>query len=126
SLFLYFFFYFKMNYFFFSSRRRHTRSKRDWSSDVCSSDLGSNGVFAKHKDKYYKVDIPKIQVVNPVGSGDSMIAGFASALINKATNEEILKKANTLGMLNAQETVTGYINLKNYDDLYNKIKIIEV
>src|SRR5204863_4058373 len=25
---------------FFSSRRRHTRSLRDWSSDVCSSDLG--------------------------------------------------------------------------------------
>src|SRR5204862_5309987 len=30
-----FFFFF----FFFSSRRRHTRSLRDWSSDVCSSDL---------------------------------------------------------------------------------------
>src|SRR5207249_7122185 len=29
-------------FFFFSSRRRHTRSKRDWSSDVCSSDLGTN------------------------------------------------------------------------------------
>src|SRR5699024_11513081 len=29
--------------FFFSSRRRHTRSKRDWSSDVCSSDLGGSG-----------------------------------------------------------------------------------
>src|SRR6266513_4437346 len=28
-----------MDFFFFSSRRRHTRSKRDWSSDVCSSDL---------------------------------------------------------------------------------------
>src|SRR5204862_1656515 len=27
--------------FFFSSRRRHTRSLRDWSSDVCSSDLMS-------------------------------------------------------------------------------------
>src|SRR5699024_11812690 len=27
--------------FFFSSRRRHTRSKRDWSSDVCSSDLSA-------------------------------------------------------------------------------------
>src|SRR5699024_12068512 len=26
-------------FFFFSSRRRHTRSKRDWSSDVCSSDF---------------------------------------------------------------------------------------
>src|SRR2546422_7272850 len=31
---LYFFFFF-----FFSSRRRHTRCSRDWSSDVCSSDL---------------------------------------------------------------------------------------
>src|SRR6266496_3460031 len=28
-----------MGFFFFSSRRRHTRSLRDWSSDVCSSDL---------------------------------------------------------------------------------------
>src|SRR3989440_4569413 len=30
-------------FFFFSSRRRHTRSDRDWSSDVCSSDLLNNG-----------------------------------------------------------------------------------
>src|SRR5690349_24993001 len=29
-------------FFFFSSRRRHTRSLRDWSSDVCSSDLSRN------------------------------------------------------------------------------------
>src|SRR5215211_8020646 len=28
--------------FFFSSRRRHTRSLCDWSSDVCSSDLGAD------------------------------------------------------------------------------------
>src|SRR3712207_7160080 len=28
-----------MYFFFFSSRRRHTRYWRDWSSDVCSSDL---------------------------------------------------------------------------------------
>src|SRR5207245_2280347 len=28
-----------------SSRRRHTRCYRDWSSDVCSSDLGSGGTF---------------------------------------------------------------------------------
>src|SRR5439155_12876460 len=30
-------------FFFFSSRRRHTRWPRDWSSDVCSSDLASEG-----------------------------------------------------------------------------------
>src|SRR5256884_7665697 len=33
-------------FFFFSSRRRHTRCSRDWSSDVCSSDLAMvDGVY---------------------------------------------------------------------------------
>src|SRR5205809_2293938 len=32
--------------FFFSSRRRHTRCSRDWSSDVCSSDLKAAGILA--------------------------------------------------------------------------------
>src|SRR5690606_40981648 len=31
------------SFFFFSSRRRHTRFSRDWSSDVCSSDLAKRG-----------------------------------------------------------------------------------
>src|SRR5699024_11654747 len=33
----------------FSSRRRHTTSKRDWSSDVCSSDLIINIIYVKKK-----------------------------------------------------------------------------
>src|SRR5690606_39678907 len=32
-------YWFCLLFFFFSSRRRHTRFSRDWSSDVCSSDL---------------------------------------------------------------------------------------
>src|SRR5690625_7465676 len=32
---------------FFSSRRRHTRWPRDWSSDVCSSDLKAQGELAR-------------------------------------------------------------------------------
>src|SRR3989442_6951886 len=34
-------------FFFFSSRRRHTRCGRDWSSDVCSSDLQVTTVLRK-------------------------------------------------------------------------------
>src|SRR5699024_6590306 len=37
-------------YFFFSSRRRHTRSKRDWSSDVCSSDLELSDKYGLYVD----------------------------------------------------------------------------
>src|SRR5262245_63883992 len=36
-------FLFILFFFFFSSRRRHTRCLSDWSSDVCSSDLGGVG-----------------------------------------------------------------------------------
>src|SRR5205809_5713870 len=51
--------------FFFSSRRRHTRCSRDWSSDVCSSDLrgrehetrplliGTNGYDATATEMYF-------------------------------------------------------------------------
>src|SRR2546421_747234 len=41
--------------FFFSSRRRHTRSDRDWSSDVCSSDLRqplNDEISSKFLDRY--------------------------------------------------------------------------
>src|SRR5699024_11741238 len=42
--------------FFFSSRRRHTRSKRDWSSDVCSSDL-AGGSWGLGKTSYFRMGI---------------------------------------------------------------------
>src|SRR5690348_17474392 len=38
--------------FFFSSRRRHTRWTGDWSSDVCSSDLGHASPFTTPDTKY--------------------------------------------------------------------------
>src|SRR5690606_27048693 len=37
-------------FFFFSSRRRHTRFSRDWSSDVCSSDLSKTKYFGHEQD----------------------------------------------------------------------------
>src|SRR2546429_3849209 len=43
-----------VNFFFFSSRRRHTRCSRDWSSDVCSSDL--NNVVGIDGDGKYLYD----------------------------------------------------------------------
>src|SRR5204862_3621689 len=53
-------------FFFFSSRRRHTRSLRDWSSDVCSSDL------AKVSDKIAVIE-------NLLKKVDTLIIGGAMA-----------------------------------------------
>lgn len=88
--------------------------------------LGADGMFAKHENKYYQVKIPKIEVVNPVGSGDSTVAGIVSGLLHGLSDEELLKRANTFGMLNAQEEITGHINLKNYKKIYESIVVKEV
>src|SRR5687768_9543701 len=51
-------------FFFFSSRRRHTRCSRDWSSDVCSSDLATNGTHSIQSKAY--------DAANNVGSSTSI------------------------------------------------------
>src|SRR5690554_7363963 len=55
-MFFFFFFFVFFFFFFFSSRRRHTRCGRDWSSDVCSSDLARKRIideFIPIFQKYY-------------------------------------------------------------------------
>ena len=88
--------------------------------------LGAKGAFAKYKDKFYRVRIPKIKVVNPVGSGDSTVAGIAAGLVHALPEAELLKNATVLGMLNAQEERTGYVNLENAESLYSQIEVEEV
>lgn len=85
--------------------------------------LGSEGAFAKHNDLYYKVDIPTIDIVNPVGSGDSTVAGIVSGITRNYDDVALLKHANVLGMLNAQEEITGHVNLNHYEALFNKIQV---
>src|SRR5690606_40157156 len=58
-------------FFFFSSRRRHTRFSRDWSSDVCSSDLIVAGVSG-----LIKAFFPFVPTV--VGGFEKATAAFAS------------------------------------------------
>src|SRR3712207_9316506 len=71
---------FKMFFFFFSSRRRHTRYWRDWSSDVCSSDLimatnmtlaenKFNKLMSKYKDKCDIVSLPCPGLVEYIEKG---------------------------------------------------------
>src|SRR5690606_26063110 len=52
--------------FFFSSRRRHTRFSRDWSSDVCSSDLVWQSLWGRNKSRF------------PIGQGRSGHLSFYS------------------------------------------------
>lgn len=88
--------------------------------------LGSKGAFVKHNHQFYQIDIPKIDVVNPVGSGDSTIAGLAYAIDQGKSDEEILQYAMVCGMLNAQEAKTGHINVENLPALKAQIVVKEI
>src|SRR3712207_7516470 len=65
-----------MSFFFFSSRRRHTRYWRDWSSDVCSSDLGT----------FYTIEslAPAFRAVSHANPFFYVISGFRSGFLGVA------------------------------------------
>src|SRR5690606_39334186 len=65
-------------FFFFSSRRRHTRFSRDWSSDVCSSDLPDGGAYL-HVTGQVQVWRAPEPFVYP-----------ANQTMNRATNQRLL------------------------------------
>lgn len=88
--------------------------------------MGRKGAFAKHSNRFYHVMIPSIKAVNPVGSGDAMLAGLAVAIEKEKSVDVVLKQGNALGILNAQEETTGYIELVNYHTLIKQIQIKEV
>ena len=75
--------------------------------------LGAEGALIKHADQIYRARIPSVKVINPVGSGDSVIAGFAAGLSRQLNGEELIKFGLTMGVLNAMEKETGSINPEN-------------
>ncbi|MHC5248703.1 hexose kinase [Enterococcus sp. LJL90] len=88
--------------------------------------MGSQGALAKHNGLFYRVEIPKIAVVNPVGSGDATLAGLAYSVEKGLSDEELLKTGMVCGMLNAQEHQTGWINPANFSELFEKITVTKI
>lgn len=85
--------------------------------------MGGEGGLVKYKNDFYNITIPKVNVVNPVGSGDSTVAGLAYGLDNNLEIDEIIKYGMGCGILNAMEEKTGYINIEKLDDIMRKIII---
>src|SRR5699024_3170232 len=70
---------------FFSSRRRHTRSKRDWSSDVCSSDLFAHR-HAAQRNHTVNMAVNRHDFVSLIQAGNQeLIAGFLGGVALEVT-----------------------------------------
>src|SRR5215217_8434527 len=72
---------------FFSSRRRHTRYWRDWSSDVCSSDLLEAGCHVlmhevgRRYAKAHRLTLGSLQHYIPRSNDPNCSAGFGMGLV---------------------------------------------
>lgn len=88
--------------------------------------LGADGALVKYNDKFYRLRIPKINAVNPVGSGDATLAGLAYGLSQGDSPQNVMKTAMTTGILNTLEEKTGHINPDNFDDIFSQITVEEI
>src|SRR5690606_7659248 len=76
--------------FFFSSRRRHTRFSRDWSSDVCSSDLGPNYDGSEHEPLILPAKIPNLLINGSSGIAVGMATNIPPHNLNEVVDACLL------------------------------------
>src|SRR6266536_4021442 len=88
--------------FFFSSRRRHTRSTRDWSSDVCSSDLGEAAVALTEN---LRPDLVILDIKMPVLDGITAAERIAAdhlapvVILTAGSQRELVERARDAGAM---------------------------
>lgn len=87
--------------------------------------LGGEGAVLVSQESVIEVEIPRISIVNPVGSGDSFVAGFAVALSRKESLKNAMRLACACGTANALEEKTGWIELEKLDQISKELIVSE-
>jgi len=88
--------------------------------------LGGYGALLVSRRRVLQANIPTLAAVNPVGSGDSMLAGFTYAHSKGYPTPDVLKWACACGMSNAATERTGMIDLSQVKSFLNVIEVNEI
>ena len=91
--------------------------------EVVAVSLGADGSLAVSDEGVFRAIVPRIDAVNTVGCGDSMIAGFALGFAEALGIEETLRKASAISAAAALREETGYFVMEDMQRLYPQIKI---
>ena len=91
--------------------------------EIVAVSLGADGSLAVGKEGIFRAVVPKIDAVNTVGCGDSMIAGFALGLSEGLSLEETLRRASAISAAAAMREETGFFVMEDMEDLLPKIEI---
>lgn len=88
--------------------------------------MGKDGALVKMDNTFFRSKVPKVEAINPVGSGDSSLAGAISAIENKKDPIAIIKTSMTCGLLNALNPEIAKIDMNLFDKYYNEIEVEEL
>jgi tagatose 6-phosphate kinase len=88
--------------------------------------LGKDGSIAGINNELYRVTFPQVEAVNPVGSGDSYVAGIAIGIQRKYDVKDILKLASACGTANALEKETGVVSESVVKELFDKVEVKKI
>lgn len=91
--------------------------------EVVMVSLGSEGAIVVTKEEAMHISIPRVSVVNPTGSGDSTVAGFATALKRGMSLNEAVRLAVACGTANAMEEMTGFVDVEKVDKVFIETSI---
>lgn len=87
---------------------------------------GSQGSLIACDKGVYQAVVPKIDAVNAVGCGDSMIAGFAVGFSRGMGMEETIRIASAISAANAMSIETGFFLRSDMEDLLPQIKVEKI
>ena len=88
--------------------------------------LGKDGSIAGYKGEKYRVKVPKVKAVNPVGSGDAFVGGIATGIERGYNIEKILAFAAACGTSNALEEETGVVNKETVNKLMEQVEVTKL
>ncbi|MDO4273494.1 MAG: 1-phosphofructokinase [Eubacteriales bacterium] len=94
--------------------------------EIVAVSLGGDGAFVVCDEGIYQAKVPKIDAVNTVGCGDSMIAGFALGLSEGLPIEEVLRKASAISAAAALREETGFYVKEDMERLFPQIQIMKL
>lgn len=90
---------------------------------IVAVSLGADGSLVVGEEGIFRARVPKIQAVNTVGCGDSMIAGFALGLSEGRSLEETLRLASAISAAAAMREETGFFVMEDMEKLLPQIEI---
>jgi len=85
--------------------------------------MGEKGSLVLAYDKAYKVDAIKVKVVDPVGSGDSMVAGYAAAMEKGYSIEDMIKLGTACATANVVTYGAGTIERAKVEEFFGQISM---